>query len=37
MANPKLKAEAVRLIEQIRERIDVHLFTGPRVDGIEVT
>lgn len=37
MANPKLKAEAVRLIEQIRDRIDIHLFTGPRVDGIEAT
>ena len=37
MANTKLKTEAIRMIEEIRDRFDVDLFTGPRVDGIEVT
>jgi hypothetical protein len=33
----KSKIAAIELIEQIRNRPDIHLFTGPYVDGIEVT
>jgi hypothetical protein len=33
----KSKIEAVKLIEEIRGRYDINIFTGPYVDGIEVT
>jgi hypothetical protein len=37
MAKGKSRTEAIRMIELIRDRFEVDLFTGPRVDGIEVT
>src|SRR4051812_317019 len=37
MPDIKSRTEAIRMIELIRDRFDVNLFTGPRVDGIEVT
>lgn len=37
MDNLKAKLARVSLIEEIRQRPDVHLFIGPYIDGVEVT